>query len=292
MKFLTIADLVIMGLGCVCLAAWWILLLASKQYDRMFEPLDEKEYPLKEIYGTGYTVMQLLHYPYKSKFDRKLRTELSVLYEEKYVEYYLRITYAQSISLAMIVLLFAFVLYGLSQDLAIFAICVMMSGLCVYYFMTLASEKISKRSEELLGDFSEVVSKLALLTNAGMIMREAWNEVAFANQEKTLYKEMQVACSDMNNGISEAEAIRLFGVRCVIPEIKKFASTIIQGIEKGNSELAIMLQVQSAEVWMMKQQMVRRKGAQANTKLMIPMFIMFIGILIMIVVPVFTNLGV
>lgn len=292
MRFITLADWIIMGLGCVCLGGWWILLLNSKQYNQMFEPLDEKEYPLKEMYGTGYAVMEMIHYQYKSKFDRKLRTDLSVLYDERYVEYYLRVTYAQSISLAMIVLLFSFVLYGLSQDLAIFAICIMMSGLSIYYFMTLAGEKIGKRSEELLSDFSEVVSKLALLTNAGMIMREAWNEVAYTNNDKTIYKEMQAACVDMNNGISEAEAVRLFGVRCVIPEIKKFSSTIIQGIEKGNSELAIMLQVQSAEVWMMKQQMVRRKGAQANTKLMIPMFIMFIGILIMIVVPVFTNLGV
>jgi len=142
-----------------------------------------------------------------------------------------------------------------------------------------------------LSDFSEIVSKLALLINAGMIMREAWNEVAYG-REGIIYEEMRMACIDMENGVSEMEAIRRFGVRCIIPEIKKFAATIIQGIEKGNRELAVMLRVQSDEVWGMKQQRVRRQGAKANTKLMIPMFIMFIGVLIMIVIPIFTNLGV
>jgi len=168
----------------------------------------------------------------------------------------------------------------------------MMSGLSVYYFLTLAEKKIKQRSTLLLGEFSEIVSKLALLINAGMIMREAWHEIAYAGGEDVIYQEMRRSCEEMENGVSETEAIRRFGVRCVIPEIKKFSSTIIQGIEKGNKELAIMLCVQSDEVWEMKQQEIRRAGAQANTKLMLPMFIMFIGILIMIVVPIFTNLGI
>ena len=291
MGFLSVADIVIMGIGCVLLVGWLAIFVSSKKYNSLFEAIEEKEYPLKELYSMGYAVMEMIHYPYKSKFDRKLRSTLSILYEEKFVEFYLRVTYAQSISLAMLVLMFSFILYGLSREIAIFAICILMAGLCVYYFLTLAEKKIAQRSEELLSDFSEVVSKLALLTNAGMIMRDAWNEVAFT-RDSTIYNEMQKAYVDMNNGVSEVEAIRRFGLRCIIPEIKKFSSTIIQGLEKGNSELAVMLQSQSNEVWGMKQQMVRRQGAKANTKLMLPMFIMFIGILIMIVIPIFANLGV
>lgn len=35
---------------------------------------------------------------------------------------------------------------------------------------------------------------------------------------------MRHSCQEMQNGVSEGEAIRRFGVRCIIPEIKKFAS--------------------------------------------------------------------
>lgn len=290
-KFLSVQDILIMTIGCIFLAIWIFIFLRSQKNNNLFKGLDEKEYPLKDIYSTGYTVLEMISYKYKSGFDRKLRTQLSILYEEKYVEYYIRVIYSQSISLGMLVFILGFILYGLSSEIMILFVCILLAFLAVYYYMTLAQTKIQKRSDELLSDFSDIVSKLALLVNAGMIMHEAWNEVAYAG-DSIIYKEMQRACDDMNNGVSEAEAVRRFGIRCIIPEIKKFSGTIIQGIEKGNKELAAMLRVQSDEVWSMKKQMVLRAGAKANTKLMFPMIIMFSGILIMIVVPIFTNLGI
>lgn len=89
-----------------------------------------------------------------------------------------------------------------------------------YYFGTLMLEKISKREDEMLRDFSEVISKLALLTNAGMILREAWEKVAF-NGDTTIYKEMQRSVEDMHNGVSEVEAFHSFGTRCVLAEVKR-----------------------------------------------------------------------
>jgi tight adherence protein C len=77
----------------------------------------------------------------------------------------------------------------------------------------------------------------------------------------------------------------------MMPEVKKFSSTLIQGLQKGNKELSIMLQQQSAEIWSLRKQNVRREGEKAASKLLAPMLIMFIGILIMVVVPIFTNLG-
>jgi len=96
----------------------------------------------------------------------------------------------------------------------------------------------------------------------------------------------------MRNGVSEVDALFNFGTRCIIPEIKKFTSTIVQGIIKGNRELTLMLEEQSKEVWAAKKQNVRRQGEKAASKLLIPILIMFVGILIMILVPIFTNLGV
>lgn len=165
------------------------------------------------------------------------------------------------------------------------------SGLAYYYLGTVAEKKIEKRSEEMMSDFSNVVSKLALLTNAGMIMKEAWEEVAYTG-DSALYKEMQLTVTEMKNGVSELDALYRFGIRCVVPEIKKFTSTIVQGIIKGNSELTYMLQEQSAEVWAQKKQDVKRQGEKAASKLTVPIMMMFIGILIMILIPIFTNLGV
>lgn len=289
--FVSVQDLIILGIGCISLIIWLGIFIAAKKYDELFEPLDEKEYALKELYSMGYFVMEKLKYNYKSRRDRKLRQDMEVLYEKKYVEYYLRVTYSRAVTYGMLLFVLAFVVYGLSGEMGVLWVMFMFSGVSVYYVMTLAPKKIETRSAALLGDFSEVVSKLALLTNAGMILREAWELTANAG-EGIFYEEMQTAVAEMKNGVSEMEAIRRFGIRCMMPEIKKFSATVIQGIQKGNSELSSMLQAQSAEVWNLRKQNVRRQGEKAASKLMIPIFMMFFGILIMVIIPIFSNIGV
>ena len=259
--FVSVQDLIILGIGCISLIIWLGIFIAAKKYDELFEPLDEKEYALKELYSMGYFVMEKLKYNYKSRRDRKLRQDMEVLYEKKYVEYYLRVTYSRAVTYGMLLFVLAFVVYGLSGEMGVLWVMFMFSGVSVYYVMTLAPKKIEARSAALLGDFSEVVSKLALLTNAGMILREAWELTANAG-EGIFYEEMQTAVAEMKNGVSEMEAIRRFGIRCMMPEIKKFSATVIQGIQKGNSELSSMLQAQSAEVWNLRKQNVRSPISQ------------------------------
>lgn len=288
---LSLTDIIIFGIGGVILVIWLILYMKGMKNASLFDVLDEKDYPLKEIYFVGYEALNVIHYAYRSKNDRKLRKEISILYGEKYADYYLRVIHSQQITMALSLLVFSFAMYGLADDIAALIVVAAFAGVAYYYFGTVTSEKILKRSEEMMTDFSEVISKLALLTNAGMIFREAWEEVAYTG-ERALYLEMQTAVDEMNNGYAEVDALFRFGSRCVVPEIKKFTSTVVQGITKGNSELSMMLQEQSKEVWNLRRQNIKRQGEKASSKLMIPIMIMFIGILIMILIPIFSNIGV
>lgn len=287
---LTTFDFILYGIGAFFLLIWMIFFFAGLKHSSLFDVLDEKDYPFKEIYGLGYAIMLLIKYQYHSKQDRKLRKEISVIYGDKYADYYIRVIYAQKLTMAFTVLVLAVPLYGLANSVAAVFVVLAFAFVAYYYFGTATSKKILQRSEEMLSDFSNVVSKLALLTNAGMIMREAWEEVAYTG-ETTLYKEMQKAVDEMHNGVSEVDALFNFGSRCIIPEIKKFTSTIVQGLIKGNSELTYMLKEQSKEVWAAKKQNVRRQGEKAASKLLIPILIMFVGILIMVLIPIFTNIG-
>lgn len=287
---LSMFQFVMMVVGTVLLLLWLIVFITGGKYASLFQALTEKEYPFKEIFCVGYQIMEMIHYPYKSVGDRKMRQNITIFYEKKYAEYYLRVIYAQRVTYAMTLLVLAFILYGLTSEFAIFMILAMFAGLAYYYYGNQINERISKRSQEMISDFSEVVSKLALLTNAGMIMREAWEYVANTG-DSTIYQEMRRTVEQMNNGISEAEAFREFGNRCVLPEIKKFTATVIQGMLKGNSELVLMLQQQSSEVWNAKRQSVKQLGEAAESKLMLPMCIMFLGVIVMVVIPIFTNIG-
>ena len=82
----SVIDLAIMAMGMLILLVWIIIYVKGLRYAALFEPLDEKEYPLKEIYFVGYAITEMLHYQFKSKSDRKLRRNLEILLKEKQKE--------------------------------------------------------------------------------------------------------------------------------------------------------------------------------------------------------------
>ena len=250
-----------------------------------------EDYPMGDTYFVGYAMTLLLKLEYKNKKARKLRKQLGVLYETKYTDYYLRVIYSMQFTMALTVAALAAPLYFISGSAALFAVILVGAGAVYYYYGISMEGKLNKRSEEMLSAFSEVVPKLAILVNSGMILNEAWERVAKSG-EGALYQEMRLSVDQIQNGKSSAEALFNFGQRSLLPEIKKFSSTLIQGISQGNRELAAMLTQQSKEMWDLKKQLIRRQGELANNKLMLPMCLTFVGILIMIMVPIFTNLGV
>jgi len=101
---------------------------------------------------------------------------------------------------------------------------------------------------------------------------------------------MKNTASDIQNGMSEWEAYQSFGERCAVKEVKKFASLMTQGLQKGSSELTLLLKEMADEMWETKKNMVKRKGEAAKGKLMVPTFLIFIGIMVMIIAPMLGGL--
>lgn len=291
MADLPLIPSIIMMIGNIYVLFFLILFLKGRRHENLFQGLDEKEYPLKEIFFVGYEFLEMIHFDYHSEKVGELRKKLGILYEEKYAEYYTRVVQAQRTTSALLLLGLSFVFYGVLREYVVLIVFAMMAGVAYYYYGNVVHQRIDERSQELLSDFSQVVSELALLTNAGMILREAWATVA-QKGDTPLYLEMQRAVQEIENGMAERDAYYTFGIRCVIPEIKKFTSTILQGMTKGNAELGYMLQQQSKEIWNRKKQSVDQLAESAATKLMLPMCVMFMGIIILIIVPIFSNMGV
>ena len=93
--FITTFDYISMATLIIMLIVWLILFMLGNKYSAMFNQLDEKEYSLKDLYGMGYAAMEIVHYKYRSKWDKPIRADLVVLYTEKYgvrLEYDVHIT--------------------------------------------------------------------------------------------------------------------------------------------------------------------------------------------------------
>ena len=107
--FITTFDYISMATLIIMLIVWLILFMLGNKYSAMFSQLDEKEYPLKDLYGMGYAAMEIVHYKYRSKWDKPIRADLVVLYTEKYAEYYLRVIYAQTVTINSVVLILSLI---------------------------------------------------------------------------------------------------------------------------------------------------------------------------------------
>ena len=118
-----------------------------------------------------------------------------------------------------------------------------------------------------------------------MVLRDAWKKVSITG-ERALYQEMQNANLEMENGVMEIDAYRNLAERWNVKEVRKFTSLIIQNLNKGNEELAYFMKDLSDEMWEVKKNEIKQKGEKANSKLLLPMMMIFIGILLMVMVPV------
>ncbi len=279
-----------MLIATVLVGLFLLLLMAGGRYNNMIAPLNSKEFPLCELYGVGFVLLALTKHDYTSKSERKRRQQIALIYGEKHAEYYLRVNAAERVTLAFLLVVVGFAMFGLVNDYLIVGVFLLFAFAAHSYVSTLPKSLLEKKTAQILNDFADVASKLALLVNAGMIMKEAWTKVAYTGNTE-LYLEMQRVVVNMQNGMSEVDAYTEFGSRCTAPEIKKFTSTIVQGLVKGNRELVEMIKQQSREIWDAKRHRVRQQGEKAASKLLIPICIMFIGILIMIIVPIFSNMG-
>ncbi len=289
-----IVNIVLLVISLVSGIAFVALLLTSGEFEEYIKPLDKKQFMLPEVYGVGFKILKISKFEFKSSGANQLRENASILYGERYADYYMRVFYAQRISLTF--LIFALftalscLIEGSSDKLLIFGLGVIVSASIFYYLTTLPATRVKERSRQFMLEFPNAVSTIALLVNSGMILREAWREVSLSNDSE-LYLEMRKVNEDIDNGISEMDALFSFGSRCVTPEIKKFTAFVVQGLEKGSRDLAMALQNQTNELWEVKKQNTLKQGELASNKLMIPLMVMFIGILVMVMGPIMTNLG-
>lgn len=272
--------------------AFFISLLnkGTKKYSIYIQGLSD-EYKLKEIYPAGFYFLELINYPYKSKLDIKRRKQCNVIYGEKYGEYYFRLNYAQKASLMILLLGVSLLLCSQASDEPIIYISIPAFLLIGYQYYDKQILNITEqRDDEIERDFADIISKLTLLINAGMIVSDAWVKVSETGNS-TIYKEMKNSVIDMQSGMSTEEAYMRFADRCMSTKIKKIMSAIIQNNSKGNSELVDYLLEQTTICWEEKKQYLRIQGEKASGKLLIPIMIMFVGIIIMVVVPIFGNMS-
>lgn len=270
-----------------------ICVARSDKYADYVNAVDSGKISGVKYLGIGFAAIDMIKLDFHSVRYVKRREEAGILFGKKFADFYLRVLYAQAFTysiLILYILMFLSCLVGGTDGILMALIAVIAAGAIFFYYLNSYKNKIQKLSEEYMLEFPNAVSAIALLVNGGVFLRDAWRTVAFSS-DKPLYMQMRKVCDDMNNGYSEADAIYMFADRCATKEIRKFSSMIVQAIQKGGSDLADSLVKQADSLLIEKQQFVLQQGEKASNKLMIPIMLVFIGILIMIMLPIMSTMS-
>ena len=154
--------------------------------------------------------------------------------------------------------------------------------------------KQKQRERELMLDYSDIVSKLAIYIGAGMTVSNAWIRICDnymdsvrnkSSERRTAYEEMLKSAGELKKGVSESRVYNDFAGRCSLSCYLKLSSLLEQNRKTGDSRLRTALLTEAKEAFEQRKNTARQLGEEAGTKLMVPLIISLVTVMITVAVP-------
>lgn len=151
-----------------------------------------------------------------------------------------------------------------------------------------------KRNRMLQKEYGSIVSQLAILLQCGLPVRNCWQRMIQAyEREKTskrgeisfAYEEMLLTHRQIMSGMQESRAYLEFGNRCEIYQYRRLGMLLEQTVRQGSSGLAQLLENEAFQAMEERKNLARKRAAEAETKMMIPMFLMLGIVIVIVMVP-------
>lgn len=212
--------------------------------------------------------------------------------------YYILASVISYMYLGLMIGLFIFLLmilmgkeFGVSLVVALVIEAVM--AVVGYLPMDALKNKALNRKEEIDREFPNVVSKLVLLTLSGMNVSNAISQTAMSG-DSLIYHELAMVVKESGQSVSLEAALIHLQSRCNNKYLDKLVTLISKSFSSGNTNLTEDLRALNDECWLEKKHSARRMAEKIQTKLFIPTILMFLGILVVIIIPVMSgfNLGI
>lgn len=278
------------GVGTVITGFWIFLYIRyRRQYDEYLKAIDPKQFFMAELFFIGLGAIALFKIDLNTARYEAKKKKIEEVKGRRYAEFFNITILSGQITYILTIVPFSLFVACLANSMLFGGLGVMGSIVVAAYLDVEISNAVEKRRDNLLSDFPKVLSQLALLTNAGLPLKDALYQVALSGTGE-IYEELKSTVSDMENGSSATEAMLSFADRCNLKEIRKFASMLLQNLQKGSRELAHYLHDMARDAWVEKKNMAKRKGEMAGQKLMMPIGIMFLGVVLMIIIPILSGI--
>ncbi|CUX37123.1 type II secretion system F family protein [Clostridium sp. C105KSO13] len=186
---------------------------------------------------------------------------------------------------------------GDSRALGLFILGIVASGAIYALEHQKGKQRKEARKKQLECDYPQLITQFTLFLGAGMTVRKAWSKMVQEYEKRkgekevqTAYEEMLYTMHEILGGVSEGECYERFGARCQLPSYRKFGALLSQNLRKGTKGMSDLLRREAVDALEERKKQARKKGEEAGTKLLVPMFMMLAIVLIIIVVPAFLTI--
>lgn len=141
-------------------------------------------------------------------------------------------------------------------------------------------------------DLPDYISKIIILTGAGLTLRAAMKKVSAEMSMPTpLYNLMGQAMHNIENGMNENIALDQVVRRCNMPEMRRMIAVIEQNLQRGGSEVTIAMRTIGDEMWNNRKAKAKQIAEEAETKILFPMMLMMFAVIIMTMAPALLGMG-
>lgn len=152
-------------------------------------------------------------------------------------------------------------------------------------------EQEKKRGIRLQEDYPEIVSRLVVLSGAGLPVIRAWEKIVRdyekTEKERPAYEEMAKTWHQMERGMPAGKAMELFGARCGELSYRRLIGLLRQNIRNGSGQFREALENEMERAFEEERNMSRKRGEEASTKLLLPLILMLMIVMVMVSVPAF-----
>ena len=265
----------------------------KKKYTPLCEVLDKEDYPFKSLTMIGFSFMELTKYKYRSNLDRKLRKSLRELKDEEYVEFYLRVTWATAATYFIIGLFLSAMLAFANIEIAVVLAVLGFAFLLAYTAIYEIDKKIAERHLEIVLDLPDFANKLLILSGAGLSLKAAMVKVSKEMEKNTVfYKELKHTIYMMEHGSTVEAAMDTLCAKCNMPEVRRLSAVLLQNMHSGGSDVLIVLNEISRELWNNRRAAAKRVAEQAGTKLLFPMMLMLLAVIVIVAAPAVMSMNI
>ena len=151
-----------------------------------------------------------------------------------------------------------------------------------------------RRQKTLAEEYPAFLARLTLLAGTGMPIRKVFVRLAKESGKQDslqVYQEVLKTVREMESGVTELAAYENFGRRCRLSQYRKCASLLSQNVRKGTGGLLAALNEEAVNAFEERKALARKKGEEAQTKLLLPMVMMLVVVMILAVVPAWLSFG-